>query len=67
MQALMVSSREAYLIRHHIHEQLSTEHNYDNLVQTCEECGWRSSSWRCIDCKQVTSTFLIFYRLIDNY
>mmetsp|Transcript_19751 Transcript_19751/g.27140 ORF Transcript_19751/g.27140 Transcript_19751/m.27140 type:complete len:2215 (+) Transcript_19751:40-6684(+) len=53
MQALMVSSREAYLIRHHIHEQLSTEHNYDNLVQTCEECGWRSSSWRCIDCKQV--------------
>jgi hypothetical protein len=54
IQTLLNNSREAYLIHHHIHKKIETSHNYENVVQPCEECNWRSSSWRCIDCKQVS-------------
>eukprot|EP01034_Spumella_vulgaris_P024182 gene24183-30498_t len=46
-------SHEAYLVKQYIHQRILTNHKYDQLVQPCEECRCRSSSWRCIDCQQV--------------
>jgi hypothetical protein len=46
-------SHEAYLVKQYINQRVLTSHKYDQLVQPCEECRNRSSSWRCIDCQQV--------------
>jgi hypothetical protein len=46
-------SNDAYLIRHILHQRINTNHHYDDIVKTCEECEWRCASWRCHDCAQV--------------
>jgi hypothetical protein len=53
-ERLMISkTREAYLVGQDIRQKIITKHNYDNLVQPCEECNTRSASWRCEECDQI--------------
>lgn len=53
LKNILAYTKQAYLIHNHLHQSLDTNHHFDNLVQTCEECNWRSSSWRCVDCNQI--------------
>jgi len=52
-RTLMMRTKEAYLVGQQIHQGVVTDHRYDNLVETCEECQWRSATWRCDDCHQI--------------
>ena len=45
--------KEAYLVQQRLHRKIDTSHRYEDLIQNCEECKWRSASWCCTDCKQV--------------
>ena len=44
---------QAYLISQYIKTKIITNHIYDNIIQICEECNYRCSTWRCIDCNQI--------------
>ena len=52
-RTLFMQTKEAYLVGQQIHQGDVTDHRYDNLVQPCEECSWRSATWRCEDCRQI--------------
>jgi hypothetical protein len=52
-RTLLMQTKEAYLVGQQIHQGVVTDHRYDNLVQPCEECSWRSATWRCEDCRQI--------------
>lgn len=45
--------KDASLMVQNMHQRIDTDHRYVSLVQTCEECQWRSACWRCRDCDQV--------------
>jgi hypothetical protein len=47
------NTREAYIVKQFIHQKLRTDHRFEHVVQTCEECLWRCASWRCEDCNQI--------------
>lgn len=49
----IINTKEAYLVKGHIQQRLDTTHKYANLVQACEECSWRSGTYRCEQCDQV--------------
>ncbi|KAJ1425251.1 hypothetical protein B484DRAFT_451176 [Ochromonadaceae sp. CCMP2298] len=53
LKHVLCCSREATLVGQYLRQRIVTSHHYEDLVQTCEECDWRSSAWRCTDCSQV--------------
>ena len=52
-RTMMMQTKEAYLVGQQIHQGVITDHRFDNLIEPCEECQWRSATWRCDDCRQI--------------
>lgn len=53
MLEFVSGTKEAYILGQYLHQKLKTNHKFEHLVQTCEECQWRCASWRCDDCNQI--------------
>lgn len=53
LKNIMAYSTQAYLIDQYLHQRIITSHYFEDMVQSCEECCTRSSTWRCQDCNQV--------------
>jgi hypothetical protein len=53
LKNILAYSTQAYLVEHYLRQRIITSHHYEDLVQSCEECCTRSSTWRCQDCNQV--------------
>jgi hypothetical protein len=50
---ILTHSRDLLLVRQELSRRPATTHHSDALLQTCEECQWRASAHRCLDCDQV--------------
>lgn len=53
LKNILAYSSQAYLVNQYLHQRIITSHHYEDMVQSCEECNTRSSTWRCQDCNQV--------------
>lgn len=53
LKNILAYSTQAYLIDQYLHQKIITSHYFEDMVQSCEECCTRSSTWRCQDCNQV--------------
>jgi len=53
LKNILAYSSQAYLVNQYLHQRIITSHHYEDMVQSCEECSTRSSTWRCQDCNQV--------------
>ena len=53
MKRMMMGTSQAYLLKNVLYRKIQTNHQYESLTQTCEECSSLTASWRCFDCQQV--------------
>lgn len=53
LKNILAYSTQAYLVDQYLHQRIITNHYYEDMVKSCEECCTRSSTWRCQDCNQV--------------
>ena len=53
LKNILAYSSQAYLVNQYLHQRIITSHHFEDMVQSCEECNSRSSTWRFQDCNQV--------------